>query len=176
MKTILLMRHAKSDWSRPGQSDFDRDLNRRGKKDAPCMGRLLSAYSHMPDRVFSSPAKRARVTAELVAKHCGYAGDIHYRDDAYPGSVGSLLAMLQKLNDEIDQVLLIGHNPALEDTVQQLLAGEAIVDIALPTSALVGLEADIRRWSDLNAGSCRLLWFVIPRLIKKLITGSPKDS
>ena len=72
MKSVLILRHAKSEWGNPGQADFDRPLAKRGLEDAPRMGQVLARFNYVPDRILSSPAQRARQTAELVAQACGY--------------------------------------------------------------------------------------------------------
>ena len=81
MKTVLILRHAKSDWGDPGKADFDRPLAKRGLEDAPRMGEVLARFECVPDRILASPAQRAKQTAELVAKACGYQKSIQWEDD-----------------------------------------------------------------------------------------------
>ena len=114
MKTILILRHAKSDWSDPELVDFERPLAKRGLTDAPQMGEILALFEVRPDKILSSPARRARQTAELVAQSCGYHKSIQWEDSFYGGSSAHLIAALQNLSDKVERPLLIGHNPTLE--------------------------------------------------------------
>jgi phosphohistidine phosphatase len=173
MKTILILRHAKSDWSNPGLADFDRPLAKRGRKDAPRMGEVLALFDSVPDRIFSSPAKRAKQTAERVAEACGYNKSIKWEDSFYHGSGMSYIAALRRLPDRVERPLLIGHNPAQEEMVAMLLglgADEwgAEFSIRLPTAGLVCLDTPIADWAHLEPGDCILRWFLIPRLVKAI--------
>lgn len=175
MKTILLLRHAKSDWSDPRKTDFDRPLKKRGLEDAPRMGRALALSGCVPDRILSSPAKRAKQTAELVAEACGYHQAIDWHVSFYEGSSDNLIAALQQLPSEVDRAMLVGHNPIMEDTAAELCRGyteDTMLDtsymIQMPTAALVCLEASIVDWSSLRPGGAVLQWFLIPKLLKKI--------
>ena len=173
MKTILLLRHAKSDWSDPTLADFDRPLAKRGLKDAPLMGDVLDQFEHGPDMILSSPAKRARETAELVAESCGYTRPIQWEEPFYGGDSHDLITALQHLPATIERPLLVGHNPTMEETAADLLTlpeGECNGTLALrmPTAALVCIAADIEDWTDLRPGDCILRWFLIPKLVKAI--------
>ena len=101
MKTIILVRHAKSSWKDPGLNDFDRPLNKRGKKNAPLMGQKLKERQVMPDLVLSSPAKRARKTATAIAKAVGYPKKrIVFDDNMYHGGARYLFEMIKNLDDK----------------------------------------------------------------------------
>src|SRR6202008_3755939 len=95
-----LMRHAKSDWNQPGVEDFERPLNDRGFEDAPRMGKALARAEIVPDRVVASPARRAQQTAELVAKGCGFAGNISWEAELYGAPGSTWLATVRKLPDK----------------------------------------------------------------------------
>lgn len=171
MKTILILRHAKSDWSHPFRADFDRPLAKRGLKDAPCMGEVLALCECVPDVILSSPAMRARQTAELVAKACGHRKSVNWQDSFYGGTSEDLLIALQALPDAIERPMLIGHNPTLEETVALLLTrcGEDWSEefaIRIPTAGLVCLDVGITDWADLGPGDGILRWFLIPKLVK----------
>jgi phosphohistidine phosphatase len=177
MKTVLILRHAKSDWGNTGQADFDRPLAKRGLEDAPRMGEVLALFKCVPDNILSSPAKRARQTAELVAKACNYHQAIQWEDSFYGGSSLDLIKPLQNLSDSIERVLLIGHNPVLEEFVTILGASAFSArgneedegwTIKLPTAGLVCLSFDIRSWDDLEPGLGVLQWFVIPKLVRAI--------
>jgi len=173
MKTILILRHAKSDWSAPYNTDFERPLTKRGLRDAPLMGEVLALFECVPDRMLSSPAIRARQTAELVAKACGYRLSIHWQDSFYGGGSQDLISALQRLPNAIERPMLIGHNPTLEETVALLLGqvGESWswdFAIRIPTAGLVCLDVDIVDWPDLEPGDGTLRWFLIPKLVKAI--------
>lgn len=146
MKTLLLMRHAKSSWKK-SRRDHDRPLSRRGKQDAPRMGELLMREHLVPDVVLSSTARRARKTASKVAKAAGFSGDILLVDGLYPGDDDAFLHTLSGVDDRAEIVLLVGHNPALEQFLGAL-CGEAEF---LPTSALAHLKLRIESWADFNS-------------------------
>jgi phosphohistidine phosphatase len=173
MKTVLILRHAKSDWSVPYEADFDRPLANRGLKDAPRMGEVLALFQCVPDRILSSPATRAEQTAKLVARACGYQRSIHWHDSFYGGGSHDLIAALQCLTDAIERPMLIGHNPTLEETVALLLGrGEAEWNedfvIRIPTAGLVCIDVNVVDWADLEPGDGTLRWFLIPKLVKAI--------
>ncbi len=112
MKRLYLIRHAKSSWDDPSLDDFDRPLSKRGKHDAPLMGKLLKQKNIIPDLILSSPAKRAKKTAKKIAKELGKA-NIVYLDELYDASSQDLLADIKKISDTYTTVFLIAHNPRL---------------------------------------------------------------
>ena len=161
MKTILVLRHAKSDWGDPGKADFDRLLAKRGLEDAPRMGEVLARFECIPDRILASPARRAKQTAELVAKACGYQKTVQWENSFYEGNSADLIAALQQLPDTVERVMLIGHNPILEETVATLCTphspdgDDGWTDgwaIKIPTAGLVCLDFDIMDWDQLRPG------------------------
>jgi phosphohistidine phosphatase len=173
MKTILLLRHAKSDWDNPGLSDFDRPLAKRGLKDAPRMGEVLALFDCVPDEILSSPALRAKQTTEMIVEACGYKKSIQWADSFYGGTSEDLMAALQRLPHRVERVMLVGHNPTMEETVATLLS--ASLDewrdewsIRIPTTGLVCLDADITDWAALAPGDAILRWFLIPKLVKAI--------
>lgn len=169
MKTVLILRHAKSDWASGGQADFDRPLAKRGLEDAPRMGDMLIRFACLPDRILSSPAQRAKQTAELVAKACDYRKAIEWLDSFYEGGSEDLVAALQELPPTTERVLLVGHNPTMEDTVTALCATEGNDwAIKIPTAGLVCLNFDIATWANLEPGRGVLQWFVTPKLVKAI--------
>ena len=147
MKTLLLLRHAKSSWDNSDLADFDRPLNGRGRHDAPRMGRLLAERDLTPDLIVTSSARRAATTAELVALAAGYDGDIHYTRDLYLADGDAYLEVAAQTADDVARLLLIGHNPDLEELLA-LLAGH---EERLPTAALAHLRLTLDHWRDLNA-------------------------
>jgi len=173
MKTILLLRHAKSDWSDPGRADFDRPLAKRGLRDAPRMGEVLALFQCVPDKILASPALRAKQTTELVVKACGYKKSIQWEDSFYGGSSVDLIHALQRLPDTVERPMLVGHNPTMEETVAVLLSQcedgwNENYAIRIPTAGLVCLDVGIVDWADLEPGDGVLRWFLIPKLVKAI--------
>lgn len=174
MKTILLLRHAKSDWGDPELSDFDRPLAKRGLKDAPLVGEVVKQYDHIPDLILSSPALRAKETAELVAEACGYKKSIEWVETFYTGGCDESFSTLQGLPDTVERVMVIGHNPTMEELAATLLSADMDEEwrdewaIRMPTSGLVCLDINILEWATLEPGEAILRWFLIPKLLKAI--------
>ena len=163
-RQLLLMRHAKSAWDTDAPSDYDRPLAKRGRRDAPRMGCWIREQGLRPEPVISSPAKRAKQTAMRVCREMGVGKDtIIWDSRIYSAEVADLLAVLGDCPSMAQVVLLVGHNPGLEELLCHLCAGElASSDKLLPTAALARLE--IRgNWKDLTAGSARLVALMRPR-------------
>ena len=149
MKTLMLLRHAKSSWKDSDLADHERPLNKRGKKDAPQMGRLLSAEGLMPDLILSSTAVRARQTAEAVAHASAYEGKVELLEDLYLAPAGKLLSEAQsRAPGSVGRLLLVAHNPGLEDLVE-ILSGTRE---PFPTAALAVFEVEIEHWKELELG------------------------
>jgi phosphohistidine phosphatase len=148
MKTIKLMRHAKSSWDNPDLADFDRPLNQRGLRDAPFMGSVIYNNNLGPGLIISSPAKRAKQTAILVKETAGVNTPITYHDQIYEASPTTLLKVVSELPDEYNNILLIGHNPGIEGFIK-LLTGEIQ---SMPTAAFANINLNIAKWSQIEAG------------------------
>lgn len=146
MKTLLILRHAKSSWKDDALPDHDRPLNKRGKADAPRMGRLLRDQDLVPDLILSSDARRARATAQLVAKESHYEGEITFLRELYAAEPEAYLDALAKMGGDAACVMVVGHNPGLEELLQEL-TGEYQ---PLPTAALAQVSLPLRRWSDIH--------------------------
>lgn len=165
MKTLLLLRHAKSSWKDEGLADHDRPLNKRGKKAAPLMGQLLRREGLLPDLVLSSTAVRARRTAEEALAAAAYEGPLELLDELYLASPGTLLDVAARVPAEsVGRLLLVAHNPGMEDLVG-ILSGRTG---PFPTAALAAFDIEIESWRDLALGVVarpRGLW--LPREEKK---------
>ncbi len=148
MKQLLILRHAKSSWQDSNLDDHDRPLNRRGQRDAPRMGRLLSDEGMVPDRIVSSTALRARTTAEEVAAAGGYRGAVTLSRELYLASPREFLRLLREVDDACTSVLVVGHNPGMEELVLAL-TGE---DETMPTAALARVDLPIDSWNGLRSG------------------------
>jgi len=146
MKTLLILRHAKSSWKNNELSDHDRPLNPRGQRDAPNVGKRLRNEDLIPDVILSSTAKRACQTAEAVAEESGCVGELQLSGELYGGGPEAYLEAIRNLPSAVDCALVVGHNPDLEELVE-ILSGESV---RLPTAALAHLQLDIQGWQDLN--------------------------
>lgn len=147
MKTLLILRHAKSSWKEAELDDHDRPLNKRGEHDAPRMGQLLREEDLIPDLILSSTAKRARKTAEAVAEASGYEGEVQFIPELYGGGPEAYLDTLHNQPGDHPCVLVVGHNPDLEELVEAL-TGETV---SLPTAALVRIALPVENWEALDA-------------------------
>lgn len=148
MKTLYLVRHAKSSRDDPMLADRERPLNDRGRHDAPVMGRRLARRGAKPDTIVSSPAVRALATARLIAKELGIdRARIVVDERLYATSADELLAVVRALDDRLDRAMLVGHNPEMTDLAQRLSAAIG----ALPTCAVAEFGFDTRSWADVGA-------------------------
>lgn len=160
MKTLLILRHAKSSWSDNNLSDHQRPLNKRGRYDAPRMGDLLASEDLVPDLIISSSATRARTTAEAVADASGYDGQLIITRELYHAGPDDYLAAARELGADSKTVLVVGHNPGIEELVEQLAGAW----YRMPTAALAEVRLSIKDWADLSEdenGELANLW--LPR-------------
>lgn len=167
MLRLLLLRHAKSSWDEPGLADFDRPLAPRGVKAAPAMGRRLAETGYIPTNVFCSTARRARQTLALALPHISPAPAVSYTDDLYRLRDDDYLDFLSSEGGQAPVILLVGHNPAMQQTALEL-AGQGdrgVLDsmaAKFPTAAIAAIDFDRPDWSLLTAGSGRLTDFLRP--------------
>jgi phosphohistidine phosphatase len=167
MKTLLLLRHAKSSWDNASLRDFERPLAKRGKRDAPRMGEELKLRMPLPDIIISSPATRARETAEAVVQSSGIRSRLEFNESIYGASSAELITLIRQLPDSVNCALMVGHNPGFEELVTRLTA----TDAAMPTAALACIEFQIDHWNDLEDGAGKLIWLLTPKKLK----GEDKD-
>jgi phosphohistidine phosphatase len=154
VKTLLILRHAKSSWDDPALDDRERPLNARGEQDAPRMGRFARERGLSVELIISSDALRARLTAEAMADATGYRGQILLDPRLYHATAAEILAALRNVVDrDVTTVMIVGHNPGLEELLTQL-TGEPE---HLPTTALARIALPIDRWSDLDTSICGTL-------------------
>lgn len=165
MKTLILVRHAKSDWSDPSLSDFDRPLNERGKRDAPVMAKRLLEKGITIDRIISSPAKRAARTAKHFADAFGYKkGKIEFVEDLYLADTSTFFSVIENVNDKYDCVALFSHNFGITDFAN-MLTNTRIDNI--PTSGVFAISIDTKKWSSFKTAPKDFLFFDYPALFKK---------
>lgn len=166
MRTVLLLRHAKSSWDSGAADDFDRPLAPRGERDAPRMGKALKTAGLQPDLVVASPAKRARQTAELFVKESGFRVETVHDERIYAASVTDLLAVLSGLPDSVETVLLVGHNPGFEELLGELCGtGDDPARFQVPTACLACVDLDGDGWGDAAPGAGTLRWMLIPKIL-----------
>jgi phosphohistidine phosphatase len=156
MKTLLLLRHAKSSWKQTEIHDHDRPLNKRGKKDAPKVGQYLKEKNLVPDLILSSTARRARDTAQAVLEESGFSGQVDLHQDLYLSDTSCYLDILRSLPDEANRVLVVGHNPDMEDLLTLLTD----VTHHLTTACLAQVDLPITSWQELNEATDGRLQFV----------------
>jgi phosphohistidine phosphatase len=160
-KNLFLVRHAKSDWSVSGQKDFERQLNGRGLNDAPKMGRKLYEMGMKPDLIISSPAVRARLTAELIAEQLKYDTDkIVFNEEIYEASVRSLLKVINSIDDKNQTVIIVGHNPTFTYIAESLTKRE-IGNI--PTCGAVQIEFNLNSWKEVSEGTGTMKSYNYPK-------------
>jgi phosphohistidine phosphatase len=160
MKRLILMRHAKSDWDAAYESDRDRPLNRRGTAAARHMGELLTRAGETPDKILSSPALRARTTAELAASGGKWDSSIEIRDELYGASPGEVLDTIHKAGSNSQRLLVVGHEPTTSHTVSMLCGGR----VRVSTATAVGLDLGADDWRRLEPGAATLAYLLPPRL------------
>lgn len=169
MKILGLFRHAKSDWNDARLRDFDRPLNKRGRTGAAVMGRHIAEHGAKWYRIVSSPAVRAAQTVEIAAEAAGTNPAIIWDRRIYLASSASLLDLLREQDGDPASIMMVGHNPGLEDLIFDLVPDDGasplrdIVEEKFPTAAFAVLELDIDRWSDADDGCARLVHLVKPR-------------
>ena len=168
MKTLTLLRHAKSGWDDPVARDFDRPLNGKGKRAAAMVGRHMRSLGLDFDHVVASPAVRVIETLDEIVAGYGRTLELVWDRRMYLASSASLLDIVHGLPVEAERVLLVGHNPGLEDLVLMLVpdAVDALRDAVeekYPTASLAELAFETEDWGDIAAGGARLTRFVRPR-------------
>lgn len=173
MKRVVLLRHAKSSWGDPAVADYDRPLAPRGKKAAKRLGSYLRHLGLRPDLVICSGAVRARDTWARIAKRLEDPPEVQYDDALYMAGTEAMLSRLRRLDDEVETVMLVGHNPDLE-TLATILAsagkGDALARLRAkyPTGGLAVIRITRARWAQLAPGDGYLESFIAPRLLEEV--------
>lgn len=163
MKTIYLIRHAKSDWSDATLDDIHRGLNKRGKKSIPIIAKVLKEKKIEPDIIISSPAKRAKLTINRLLKELGYKTKIKYIDELYLANTDTILSITQEINDKYDSVFIIGHNPGLSEFAN-LMSDADIKNI--PTLGIVALKCKTKNWIECGYHKASMEFFIYPKMFK----------
>ena len=161
MKRLLLVRHAKSSWKDAEMPDFERPLNKRGERDAPAMGARLASRKVRPDGLISSGALRAITTARALAEAMGYPADrIVVDDGVYGTDAGDLLALIRKVDNAWESVMVVGHNPTMTDLINALT--DTIID-NMPTCGVAEIVFDGDDWAKIDVGAGRVVAFDCPK-------------
>lgn len=166
MKTLTLLRHAKSSWDDPVKRDFDRPLNPRGRRAARTVGREMRSLGLAFDRAVASPARRVVETIEEVALSFGPL-DPDYDERIYLAPLGTLMDVVHETSDAIARLLLVGHNPGLEELALFLAGREgplrAEVEVKYPTGTLAEIRFSAEHWRDVAEGEGTIVRFIRPR-------------
>lgn len=161
MKTLTLVRHAKSSWKDTSLTDRDRPLNKRGKRDAPEMGRRIAAAGIRPSLIVSSPAVRAWTTAKVIANEIGYPREFLQRDNAlYLASVNGILDVIASQDVGFNSLMLVGHNPGFTDFANYLVPG---LTNNVPTAGVISVELDTDEWTLYDKPDTGLLLYDFPK-------------
>lgn len=168
MRRLMMLRHAKSDWSEPGVSDHDRPLNRRGQETAPKVGAYMARHGLIPDLVLCSTALRARETWEELATEFKDHPLTVYEERLYNARTETILDLVRATKSRAQSLLLVGHNPGLQDLASQLIASGDLAHRErlrekLPTAGLVVIDFALDDWARLHPHAGRLERFVAPR-------------
>jgi len=163
MRTLYLLRHAKSSWEDESLGDFERPLNERGKKAAETIGQFLAKQNLQPELILSSPALRARQTTEILLRTSKLQVELRFDVRIYEASPDTLLSILAEVDPKKSAVLMVGHNPGMEELLQ-FLSGEVKT---MPTAALAKLNSVAIDWKSLKANEERLEWLVTPKGLKE---------
>lgn len=170
MRRLMLLRHAKSDWSSAGQRDHERELAPRGRKAAPLMGRYMAEHDMIPDHAIVSTAARTRETWRLVAQMLPRKPSTDFEDRIYEASPHDILSAIARAPASAQSLIVVGHNPGFHDTANLLVdSGDKRMRSTLsekfPTAALAVIDLDIDGWAAIRPGAGRLERFVTPRAI-----------
>ena len=161
MKTLYIVRHAKSSWKYPKLDDFERPLNKRGRKNAPFMGKVLKRLQVAPELIISSPANRAAMTARIIAASINYPlENIRYREAIYEFSESALIDVVKQIDDAVNDAMVVGHNPAING-LANYIGDQPIGNI--PTCGAICVELDISSWANISDHCGKLKFFEFPK-------------
>ena len=161
MKCLYLVRHAKSSWKYPNLEDFERPLNKRGRKSALLMGTILNKLEVIPDLILSSPANRAAMTARMIADLINYPLEkIQYNESIYLSGENALIHVIESIDDTVNQAMLIGHNPGLTD-LANTISDQRISNI--PTCGVFCVDLEIVSWMKISEHCGQMRFFEFPK-------------
>lgn len=161
-KSVVLLRHGKSDWAADDGQDLARPLAERGRRSAAAVGRFLTAVGQVPDLVLCSPAVRARQTVDLASEAGAWACSVEICENLYAGDLSEIIGVLTTQSNDMGAVMLVGHEPTSSRLMADLIGGGRH---RMPTAGLAGVEFDTDRWDHVGSGRGRLEWLVPSRLL-----------
>ena len=170
MLRLLLLRHAKSDWSTSARGDFERPLNDRGRTAAAQMGAHIARQKLVPAAILCSPAQRARETLALLLPHFSHDMEVKLVRDLYDSSEDDYCRLINEFGHGDGPLMVIGHNPAIQETAIALIGDDNLelaeeINLKYPTGALAIIDFDVAKWPDITRGSGRLAAFLRPKSI-----------
>jgi len=163
MKTLYLIRHAKSGWSKPNISDFEREISSKGKKDINTIGSYLSLTGIKPQLILSSCALRAQQTADLLATKISYRGKKHYLKELYLTGSEDIKEIISIQDDNIDSMFIIGHNPQLHELANSLITEHIS---KFPSLGIIAIDFKIGSWNDIETKKGSIDFFIFPKQFK----------
>ncbi len=161
MKNLYLIRHAKSDWNDESKSDFERGLNKRGKKALITMGNALKEKRVMPDLILCSSAKRTTLTAQGLAKEIGYNGEIKFIEALYMAEPKTIHKQIKDVSNTVDTLFVVGHNPETTE-FSNMMSDESIDNV--PTLGIVALKLPVDDWKKFKMGEGKMQFFIFPKM------------
>jgi phosphohistidine phosphatase len=168
LKSLIVLRHGKSDWSSGATSDHDRPLKKRGRRAAACVGRFLSSTNQAPDLVLTSSALRARGTAEIAVEAGTWDVELRVLRELYQTHAPYIVEMLRELPFSIDTVLLVNHEPTCSTLIAHLTGGPSP---GFPTAAAARIDFETDAWLEVRPGRGDLAWLVLPRHLEAFEEG-----
>lgn len=164
MLTLFLIRHAKSSWDEPGLSDKDRPLNKRGKKDAPMMGRILAEKNEIPELIYASTAERAYKTAAAIAEETGYkTSKIKKENSLYMAGTADFNNIISGTENKFKKIMVFSHNYGITDYANHL-TNAGIENI--PTCGVVKINFDFNDWVNIINQKGKMDYFIYPKMFK----------
>lgn len=170
MKKLILYRHAKSDWSVPGQRDSERTLNKRGKSDAPLMAEIIKKM--VDDEavlILCSTAKRTRETLKPLKERLSASIPVVFEDGLYESGGAAYIQILKSVSPKYDTVVVIGHNPSIEECTDYLAGGEETFSVvSVPTATAILMEVPVNNWKNIGAGLATVKSVITPKMLRKI--------
>ncbi len=176
MKTLYLLRHAKSSWSEHAMDDHDRPLNRRGQHSAPLMGQFMRRSGFLPDMILCSTSRRTAETLSLIVPYIGDETPVQFERNLYLASSDAMLDRIRHVDPSCDRLLVVGHNPGIEHLAADLVSREKLngsealfetLQTKYPTAALTVVQFDVRDWQQVELGTGTLREFKCPRDLER---------
>jgi len=173
MKTLYLIKHAKSNWSIPDTRDFERPISRKGKKDIKTIGSYLSLRGVVPDIILSSCSLRAQESADLLGEKIGFSGKKEYLQELYMSTAEELKDIVMAQDDSIESIFIVAHNPQLSELINMISAEHFS---KIPSMGVVALKFDINEWSEIQNKHAEVDFFIFPKQFKYYMPRNIRDK